>query len=257
MTYKNAKDLYVNLVSAEDWWEYMIANRLFTREGTPYFLAPGHTWIDRRARIGANTVVFPGCVIMGYVAIGKNCVIMSGSTLIGEEITEEERASGKSEMRLGDNCLVYPNTTLLNVEAGDGVTLGLPHQKNSKIGDKSVIGALAEFNRSILGKNVKDVHNSYLGDATVGDGSNIGAGTITANFDGKNKHKTIFGPNCSTGVNTSIIAPNEFPEGTSIAAGSLIIANIKNVLQKLGQELRPYSLLRSLVLNFKVTPKEK
>jgi len=238
MTYENALDFYSHLVSAEDWWEYMISSHFFSKEGTPYFLAPKHTWIDRRARIGAKTIVFPGCVIMGKVVIGKNCVLMPGSVLINEEISEEERANGKTEMRLGDNCLVYPNTTLLNVETGDGVTLGLPHQKNSKIGDGAVIGALAELNRCILGKNVKDQHHSYLGDTIVGDGTNIGAGTITANYDGQKKHKTVFGPNCSTGVNTSIVAPNEFPEGTIIGAGSTIVANIRRLIT-----LEPYTIL--------------
>jgi len=256
MTYDDVRYMSYSLLTAQEWWRLKLQK--IPIGDMPIFVKRevSNTFVDERAEIGRGTIIFPNCSIMGKVVIGKNCVIMPGATLIGEEITEEEKANGKTEMRLGDNCLVCPNATLLNVEAGDGVTLGLPHQKNSKIGDGSVIGALAEFNRSEFGKDGKNVHNSYSGDTKWGDGYNVGAGTVIANYDGNNKHKTVFGPNCSTGVNTSIIAPNEFPEGIQIAAGSLIIANIKNVFQKLGQELRPYSLLRSLVLNFKTVPRE-
>jgi len=251
MTYDEAQYMAYSMLTAQEWWRLKLQT---TPVGDlPIFVKReiSGTFVDERAEIGARTIIFPNCVIAGRVTIGKNCVIMPGSALIGEEITKEEKAKGKMEMRLGSGCLVYPHTTLLNVEAGDGVTLGLPHQKNSKIGNGTVIGALAELNRSVLGKNVKDVHHSYLGDATVGDDSNIGAGTITANYDGKNKHKTVFGPNCSTGINTNIIAPNEFPEGTSIAAGSVVLANLKNMMN-----IPPFSWIFSLVLKTIVVPKE-
>lgn len=251
MTYEGMRYMSSAMLTAQEWWRLKL-------QTTPVGVLPifikreaSNTFVDEKAEIGAKTIIFPNCVIMGRVVIGKNCVIMPGSTLIGEEIIEAEKANGKTEMRLGDNCLVCPNTTLLNVEAGDGVTFGLPHQKNSKIGDGTIIGALAELNRSVLGKNVKDAHHSYLGDTTAGDDSNIGAGTITANYDGKNKHKTIFGPNCSTGIHTSIIAPNEFPEGTSIAAGSVVLANLKNAMRIL-----PFSWIFSLVLKTKVVSKK-
>ena len=94
------------------------------------------------------------------------------------------------------------------------------------IGDGSVIGSFVEVNRSRLGKGVLAKHLTYLGDAVIGDGSNVGAGTITANFDGKKKHPTVIGKNVKIGSNTVLVAPARVPDGAQTGAGSVVIPKI-------------------------------
>jgi len=95
------------------------------------------------------------------------------------------------------------------------------------IGDGSVIGSFVEVNRSRLGKHISAKHLTYLGDAVIGDGTNIGAGTITANFDGKKKHQTLIGKNVMIGSNTVFVAPVRIPDGARTGAGSVVIPKIK------------------------------
>jgi bifunctional UDP-N-acetylglucosamine pyrophosphorylase/glucosamine-1-phosphate N-acetyltransferase len=143
---------------------------------------------------------------------------------------------------IGKHCVIWPNTIIINIKTGDNVTLGLPILKDSQLDDGSATGATAELNRAKLGRRVKDFHHSYLGDAEVGDDSNIGAGTITANYDGINKNKTVLGPGTFTGINSNIIAPNELPEGSYIAAGATVTKNLKE-----RRRLPPFSLIFSLL----------
>ena len=211
MDFNAEKEQFQNIVRASEWRRRKIAHEHVLVEDLPSFLDPEHTWIDLRAHIGRETLVYPGCVIMGESVIGKRCVI-------------------------------FPHTTVVNVQTGDEVTLGLPHLKNAKIGARSVIGSMAELNRAELGAGVMAVHHSYVGDTTLGEKCNVGAGFVTANYDGVKKHRTTFGPGSFLGVNASTIAPNEFPEGTQIAAGSTIPAYLKNV-----RAVPPFSVIISRV----------
>ena len=203
--------LFSALMTAREW--VRVKQQTRNIRDIPYFRDPDNTWVDERAEIGAGTRVFPGCVIMGETVIGKNCVI-------------------------------WPHAVIFNVKTEDNVTIALPHLKNCAIGRGSVVGSLAELNRTELGKEVKMQHHGYLGDTTVGDGSNIGAGTITANYDGKNKHKTVLGTGSSTGVHTTLIAPNKLPEGVYIAAHSVVPASAND---KIEGGIPPFSLLISRV----------
>ena len=118
----------------------------------------------------------------------------------------------KSGVQIGMHCEIGPFAKL---------------RRGTVIGDGSVIGSFVEVNRSHLGKKVLAKHLSYLGDAVIGDGSNIGAGTITANFDGKNKHQTTIGKNVMIGSNTVLVAPVRIPDGAKTGAGSVVIPKIK------------------------------
>lgn len=206
MDYKEAHDLYRHLITGEEWAEQRRKNK----NKYQIFRDPKNTWVDERIRIGKGTIIFPGCCIMG-------------------------------KSRIGQKCVIWPNTVIINTYIEDDVQLGLPVIKNSRVGRYSIIGGTAELNRCEIGRNVKMKHHSFLGNTEVGDDSTIGAGAITANYDGKEHHKTIFGPNSFLGVNSNSIAPNEFPEGTYIAAGSTIPAN----LEKITGKIAPYSLLIS------------
>ena len=118
----------------------------------------------------------------------------------------------KSGVEIGANCEIGPFAKL---------------RRGTVIGDGSVIGSFVEVNRSRLGKNVSAKHLTYLGDAVIGDGANIGAGTITANFDGKKKQQTMIGKNVRVGSNTVFVAPVRIPDGARTGAGAVVIPKIK------------------------------
>jgi bifunctional UDP-N-acetylglucosamine pyrophosphorylase/glucosamine-1-phosphate N-acetyltransferase len=133
-------------------------------------------------------------------------------------------------VKIGKGTTIYPWCFIKSgVEIGAYCEIG-PFSKlrrGTVIGDGSVIGSFVEVNRSHLGKKVLAKHLAYLGDAVIGDGSNIGAGTITANFDGKKKHQTTIGKNVMIGSNTVLVAPVRIPDGAKTGAGSVVIPKIK------------------------------
>jgi len=130
------------------------------------------------------------------------------------------------DVKIGKGTIVYPWCFIES-----GVTIGPKCQigpfaklrKGTAIGAENIIGSFVEVNRTRTGKKVLAKHLSYLGDAVIGDGTNVGAGTITANFDGKNKHLTRIGKKVFLGSNTVLVAPVSVPEGTKTGAGSVVI----------------------------------
>ncbi len=133
-------------------------------------------------------------------------------------------------VEIGKGTTIYPWCFIESgVEIGSHCEVGpfAKLRRGTVIGDGSVIGSFVEVNRSRLGKKVLAKHLTYLGDAVVGDGSNIGAGTITANFDGKKKHQTMIGKNVSVGSNTVLVAPVRIPDGAKTGAGSVVIPTTK------------------------------
>lgn len=133
-------------------------------------------------------------------------------------------------VEIGEDSLIYPWTY---IEAG--VTVGRNCQigpcaklrKGTEIGNDSIIGSFVEINRSKLGRHVYAKHLTYLGDASLGDYSNVGAGTVTANFDGVNKHATKIGKKVLIGSNTAIVAPAVLEDGSRTGAGSVVTAGTK------------------------------
>lgn len=134
------------------------------------------------------------------------------------------------DVKIGAGTVVYPWTWIdAGVQIGTNCEIG-PFSKirgGSKIGDGSIVGNFVEVNRSKLGKGVYAKHLTYLGDALVGDDVNFGAGTITANFDGKNKHQTKVGKKVLLGSNTVMVAPVSIPERVKTGAGAVITKKTK------------------------------
>ena len=170
--------------------------------------------------------------VRGEVKAGKDCLIDVNVILEGD-------------ITLGNNVTIGPNTILKDVEIGDGTKIeAFSHIANAKIGDNCSIGPYArlregskiedsgkvgnfvETKNSTLGAGSKANHFTYLGDTTVGTKTNIGAGTITCNYDGKDKHKTIIGDNSFIGSNSSLVAPVKIGNNTTIAAGSTITKDV-------------------------------
>ena len=170
--------------------------------------------------------------VRGSVKAGKDCTIDVNVILEGEVI-------------LGNDVYIGPNTILKDVYIGDGSRIeAFSHLVSAKVGKECVIGPYArlregsdiqnlakvgnfvETKNTTLGKGSKANHFTYLGDTTVGTKTNIGAGTITCNYDGTNKHKTIIGDNSFIGSNSSLVAPVEIGNNSTIAAGSTITKNV-------------------------------
>ena len=170
--------------------------------------------------------------VRGEVKAGKDCLIDVNVILEGD-------------VTLGNNVSIGPNTILKDVEIGDGTKIeAFSHIVNAKIGDNCLIGPYArlregskiedsgkvgnfvETKNTTLGSGSKANHFTYLGDTTVGTKTNIGAGTITCNYDGKDKHKTVVGDNSFIGSNSSLVAPVKIGNDTTIAAGSTITKDV-------------------------------
>jgi len=133
-------------------------------------------------------------------------------------------------VKIGKGAMIYPWCFIEGgVEIGANCEIGpfAKIRRGTVIGDGSLVGSFVEVNRSRLGKKVLAKHLTYLGDAVIGDGTNIGAGTITANFDGKKKHSTLIGKNVMIGSNTVFVAPVRVPDGVKTGAGSVVIPKIK------------------------------
>lgn len=149
------------------------------------------------------------------VVIGKDVEIYPNNYLLGDTI-------------IGNNCSVLPNCVICDSKIGNGSVIG-PFSNlkaGSFIGKDVVIGAFVEVKNSEIMDNVKAKHHAYLGDVLVGKNSNVGCGTIIANYDGKKKHKSSIGENCFIGSNVTIISPVSVGNNVLIAAGSTINKDI-------------------------------
>jgi bifunctional UDP-N-acetylglucosamine pyrophosphorylase/glucosamine-1-phosphate N-acetyltransferase len=174
---------------------------------------PETTYIDQEVIIGSDTLIFPSTIIEGRTQIGSGCEIgpftrISDSQL-GNRVTVEN--SRIKEARIGDGCAIGPFAYLRpQAELADGV----------KVGD------FVEIKKSYIGAGSKVPHLSYVGDATLGRGVNVGAGTITCNYDGKNKYQTILEDGVFIGSNTNLVAPVTIGANSITGAGSTISRNV-------------------------------
>ncbi len=174
---------------------------------------PASTVIEADVVLGEDTVIEPSTVLRGSTRAGAGCRIGPGTTL--------------SNAVLGDGVVVL-HAYLVDCELRDGVSVG-PFaylRPGTVLRDKAKIGTFVEVKNSDIGAGTKVPHLSYLGDADVGPGSNLGAGTITANYDGRNKHRTTVGAGVRGSVHTSYVAPVTIGDGAWTAAGSVITDDV-------------------------------
>lgn len=170
---------------------------------------PATTWIDSDVTIGPDTIILPGTQLLGATTIGAGVTIGPDTTLRNVEIGDEAsvvRTHG-SDSVIGAGATVGPFTYLR-----PGVVIDA--------GAKA--GAYVELKNTHLGPNAKVPHLSYLGDAEVGAGSNVGAGTITANYDGTNKHRTVIGEQVRIGCDNVLVAPVTIGDGGYTGAGTIV-----------------------------------
>lgn len=174
---------------------------------------PASTWIDAAVTIGSDTVIEPGTYLRGTTSIGSGSTVGPMTTIAHCEI--------------GDGATIV-HSYLVQARVGDGVSVG-PFaylRPDAELQDGSKAGSFVEIKNSVIGPGAKVPHLSYIGDADVGEGANLGAATITANYDGKNKHRTTIGPGVRTGVDTTLVAPVTVGEGAYTGAGSVITRDV-------------------------------
>lgn len=170
--------------------------------------------IDSDVEVGADTVIEPFVQLLGQTKVGADCRIRSYSVIANSVI--------------GDRVVVKPGTIMEDSRVGAGATLGpYTHMRpGSEVGEGAHLGNFVETKKIKLGKGSKANHLSYLGDAEIGEGVNIGAGTITCNYDGVNKHQTVIEDGVFVGSDSTLVAPVRLGRGSYVAAASCITDNV-------------------------------
>jgi len=175
---------------------------------------PATTYVDSDVVVGADTVIHPCVFLEGSTRIGAACEIHSGTRIVNSTI--------------GDRVCVRNHTVVTDSTVEAGAFLGpFAHiRPGSQVGEDAHIGNFVELKKTSMGKGAKANHLAYLGDATVGSKTNVGAGTITCNYDGESKHQTVIGDNVFVGSNSTLVAPLRLADGAYIAAGSAVTKNV-------------------------------
>ena len=171
------------------------------------------TYIDPRVTIAPGTLILPGTILRGETVIGEGCEIGPGAVV--------------------DSCIVEGGVTI-NASQVAGSTIGAgsdvgPYahiRPGCRVGPKCHIGAFVQLKNCNLGEGTKMSHLTYVGDSDVGRGVNFGCGTVTSNYDGFKKHRTVIGDNVFIGCNTNLVAPVKVGEGAYIAAGTTVTKNV-------------------------------
>lgn len=197
------------------------ARRLMA-EGVTIF-RPETSVIDSGVMVGADTVIEPFVQLLGETKIGSECRIRSYSVL--------EHATVGNQVLVRQGCIISQS------RVDDGAMLG-PYahlRPETEIGEGAHVGNFVETKKVRLGKGSKANHLTYLGDAEIGEGVNVGAGAITCNYDGVAKRKTVIGDNVFVGSNSVLVAPISLGDGSYIAAGSCITENVPEDALALGR----------------------
>ncbi|MDB2318850.1 bifunctional UDP-N-acetylglucosamine diphosphorylase/glucosamine-1-phosphate N-acetyltransferase GlmU [Gammaproteobacteria bacterium] len=179
--------------------------------------------------------------VRGVVVAGKDCtvdvnVIFEGKVTLGENVTIKSNVV-LQDVSIGDNSIIESFSHLASATVGSNCNIG-PYarlREGSEIGDNAKIGNFVETKKTKLGNGAKANHLAYLGDADIGDKTNIGAGTITCNYDGTNKHKTTIGKESFIGTNSSLVAPINIGKGAYVGAGSTITKDVPDEALAVGR----------------------
>lgn len=192
-------------------------NDNFMEEGVT-FINPEVTYIDPEVKIGADSTVYPNCHIQGKTVIGENCVIGPDCWIENSKIEDGaviKSGSYITDSSVGKNCQVGPYAHL---------------RPMAVLKEGSKVGNYVEIKKAVIGKGSKVSHLTYIGDTDMGAKVNIGAGTITCNYDGVNKFKTVIGDEVFVGSNTNFVAPVKIGRGAKIGAGSTITEDVPSAV---------------------------
>lgn len=219
----------VNAMNAEDVTEFfgvnsrvqlseaeaILKNRinLMHMENGVTIIDPSQTYIEDSVKIGCDTIIYPGCVLEGKTVIDEDCQIGPYAKL--------------SNMKIGSGTKVQFSTAI-DSQVGENTTVG-PYayiRPNCKIGNNIKVGDFVEVKNSVIGDGTKISHLTYIGDSDVGQNINFGCGTVTVNYDGKKKFRTVIEDNVFIGCNANLVAPVTLKKGSYVAAGSTITKDV-------------------------------
>ena len=175
---------------------------------------PATTYIDADVEIGADTVIHPFVILEQGTRIGVACEIHAGTRVVNST--------------LGDRVLVRNHSVLTDAVVSSGATIGpFAHLRpGADVGENAHVGNFVELKKTTLGAGSKANHLAYLGDSTIGTNVNVGAGTITCNYDGAAKHQTTIEDGAFVGSNSTLVAPVTVGRGAYIAAGSAVTQDV-------------------------------
>lgn len=175
---------------------------------------PAATYIEESVRIGADTIIQPNVHISGSTVIGAGCLLETGVTL--------------RDCRIADGVTIKSGSVLTEAEVGAGAAIGpMAHLRpGTVLGAHVKIGNFVETKKIVMGEGSKASHLTYLGDAEIGRDVNIGCGTITCNYDGVNKHRTIIGDHVFVGSDVQLVAPVSVGKNSLIAAGTTVTRDV-------------------------------
>ncbi|MGP0128070.1 MAG: bifunctional UDP-N-acetylglucosamine diphosphorylase/glucosamine-1-phosphate N-acetyltransferase GlmU [cyanobacterium endosymbiont of Rhopalodia musculus] len=211
---------YFEISGINDRKQLAMANDILQSRIKDYWMAKGVTMIapdsitiDDTVELQPDVVIEPQSHLRGNTVVGKGSLIGPG-TLI-------------ENSKVGENVIVL-YSVIIDSQVADGCRVGpYTHLRGqAKVGESSRIGNFVEIKKSIIGQKTNVAHLSYLGDAKLGEGVNVGAGTITANYDGVQKHPTIIGNGTKTGANSVLVAPVTLGDNVTVAAGSVVTDNV-------------------------------
>jgi bifunctional UDP-N-acetylglucosamine pyrophosphorylase/glucosamine-1-phosphate N-acetyltransferase len=175
---------------------------------------PATAYIDREVTIGADTIVHPGVSLEGRTTIGAGCEIHTGVRIVNSQI--------------GDRVQVFNHCVIADARIADDVNIGpFAHLRNqADVRAHARVGNFVELKKTVLGEGSKAMHLAYLGDAIIGEHVNVGAGTITCNYDGVNKNTTVIEDGAFVGSDTQLIAPVTVGKGAYVGSGTTIRENV-------------------------------
>ncbi|MFZ4585993.1 MAG: bifunctional UDP-N-acetylglucosamine diphosphorylase/glucosamine-1-phosphate N-acetyltransferase GlmU [Acidimicrobiia bacterium] len=174
---------------------------------------PDRTYVDVGVELDADVRLWPGTLLQGRTSVGRGSEIGPDARLVDTVVGEDS---------------VIQQCVTRGVEMGDRVRVG-PYahlRPGTRLADDVHVGSYVETKNAEVGEGAKIPHLSYVGDATVGSRANVGAGTITANYDGKNKHRTVIGADTRTGSNSVLVAPVQVGDGAYVAAGAVVTKDV-------------------------------
>lgn len=203
---------FEQLSQLERYYQTTIAKQLM--QGGVHLMDPNRIDVRGDLKVGADSTIDINCIFEGNVSLGSNVRVGANCKIIDSTIA--------------DNVEIKPNSIIegASLEAGCSVGPFVRLRPGAQLGQDVAIGNFVEVKKTTLGKGSKASHLSYLGDAIIGAGVNIGAGTITCNYDGVNKHITEIQDDVFVGSNTALVAPVVVGQGSTIAAGSTITKQI-------------------------------
>ncbi len=198
------------------WAEHFMRRRILNRHMSQgvSVLDPDTAWVDHDVQIGRDTVLYPGVRIEGQTRIGEDCTIHSHTRI--------------SDSRIADGVLVRDCCVVTGAEIERGARVGpFAHLRpGTVLRPQAQVGNFVEIKQTVLGEGSKANHLSYLGDATIGRRVNIGAGTITCNYDGQAKHPTVIDDEVFVGSDSQFVAPVRVGKGAVIGAGTTVTEDV-------------------------------